>query len=231
MTQLKPIKLYGGVLGPNPAKTAIILEELNVPYENVYVPFDKLKTPEFEAVNPNGRVPAIEDPNTGITIWESGAIIQYLIDTYDKEHKLSFPAGTPEAYHAAQWLFFQVSGQGPYYGQVTWFERYHAERLPSAIDRYVNEVRRVSTVLDRWLETRQWLVGDRCTYADLAFIPWQVGIEAFVAKAYDPAKEFPHLAAWLERMKSREAVSKVLAEAAERRAALEKEGQLGPKRE
>ncbi|KAL2004693.1 hypothetical protein VTN00DRAFT_3221 [Thermoascus crustaceus] len=218
---LKPIKLYGGVLGPNPAKTAIILEELNIPYESVYIPLDELKTPIYESINPNGRLPAIEDPNTGLTIWESGAIVQYLVETYDKGHKLSFPAGTAEAYHTLQWLFFQVSGQGPYYGQAGWFSMYHPEKLPSAIDRYFNEARRVSRVLDRWLEEHEWLVGDKCTYADLAFVPWQTAIEGLFKEAYDPAKEFPHVAAWLERMKSRETVSRVLAESAERRAALQ----------
>lgn len=77
-------------------------------------------------------MPAIQDPNfgtDGITIWETGAIIEYLIERYDTEHKLSFPAGTAEAYHAKQWLFFQASGQGPYFGQVAFFKKFHHEQV------------------------------------------------------------------------------------------------------
>jgi glutathione S-transferase len=75
-----------------------------------------LKKPPFEKINVNGRVPAIEDPNTGITLWESGAIIEYLVDTYDKKLSLSFDT-SPEKYLVKQWLYFQMSGQGPYFGQ------------------------------------------------------------------------------------------------------------------
>lgn len=154
---MRPTKLYGGYLGPNPLKASFILSELDI--------F------EYEVINPNGRLPAIHDPNTGITIWESGAILEYILDTYDKEHKLSFAPGTKEFYQARQWLYYQVTGQGPYYGQVVWFKRYHAERVDSAVQRYVNEIKRVSKVLDEWLERREWLFGDKMSYADLAFVP------------------------------------------------------------
>jgi glutathione S-transferase len=117
-SELKPIVLWGGVMGPNPSKIGIILTELNIPFVSKYVPFDQVKGPEYVAVNPNGRLPAIQDPNKGITLWESGAIVEYLIAEYDHDHKLSFPARTVEDYHAKQWLYFQVSGQGPYYGQA-----------------------------------------------------------------------------------------------------------------
>ena len=117
-SELKPLTLWGGVLGPNPSKVGIILTELNVPFVNKYVRFTDVKGPEYVAVNPNGRLPAIEDPNKGFTLWESGAIIEYLVAEYDHDHSLSFPAGTVEDYHTKQWLHFQISGQGPYYGQA-----------------------------------------------------------------------------------------------------------------
>lgn len=218
-SDLKPIKLYGGVLGPNPKKVAIILEELNLPFEREYIDFANVKTPDYEAINPNGRLPAITDPNTGITLWESGAIIEYLISKYDKASKLSFPEGRTESYHVKQWFYFQVSGQGPYYGQAYWFKNTHPEKLQSAIDRYVKEIHRVSKVLDKWLEKREWLVGDKCTYADLAFIPWQTTVPFATGDAFDPVKEFPNVHAWMERMKGRPAVSKILQEADEKRAA------------
>jgi glutathione S-transferase len=110
---LKPIKVWGQG-GPNPPKVAMVLEELGIPYEIEPLPISEVKSPKYLAINPNGRLPAIQDPNTGITLWESGAIVEYLIETYDKEYKLSFPAGTTEYFHAKQWLFFQTTGQGPY---------------------------------------------------------------------------------------------------------------------
>ena len=181
-SQIHPIKLFGQ-RGPNPPKVAIILKELGLPFETVSVPFSDIKKPDYVAINPNGRLPAIYDPNTDITLWESGAIIEYLIERYDKNHQLSFAPGTPESYHTKQWLYFQTSGQGPYFGQCTWFTQYHSEQLPSAIERYTKEVNRVSAVLDGYLAQQKhkygaagdgpWLVGNKFSYADIAFIPWQ----------------------------------------------------------
>ena len=95
-----------------PWKPAIILEELGVPYETImHNEFDTLKTEDFFNINPNGKVPAIEDGNTGLNVWESGAIVEYLLDTYDKENKLSYTSGK-EKVEQKCWLHFQVSGQG-----------------------------------------------------------------------------------------------------------------------
>jgi glutathione S-transferase len=115
---------------------AIILEELNLPYEVVDVPWADIKGPEFTALNPNGRLPAIQDPNFSITLWESGAIIEYLMEKYDPKHKLSLEAGIHNSYLAKQWLFYQTTAQGPYYGQAAWFTKFHHEQLPSAKERY-----------------------------------------------------------------------------------------------
>src|ERR1700712_3125914 len=94
--QLKPIKLYGFGRTANPTKVAIVLEELGLAWENSPVSLADVKKPEYTAINPNGRLPSIQDPNTGLTLWESGAILEYLIETYDKERKFSFAPGTPE---------------------------------------------------------------------------------------------------------------------------------------
>ena len=101
---------------------------------------------------------------------ESNAIIEYLIDKYDKEHKISIPENDDQKYIQTQWLFFQASGQGPYFGQASWFLFYHEEKVPSAIDRYRKEVRRVLGVLESVLSKQDWLVGGRPTVADLSFI-------------------------------------------------------------
>ncbi|KAE8381614.1 glutathione S-transferase Ure2-like protein [Aspergillus bertholletiae] len=200
---MKPVKVYGGSFGPNPFKVCIILRELNIPYESEYIDFSELKTPQYEAINPNGRLPALFDPNTGITLWESGAIIEYLIENYDPNHQLSFPAGSAEAHHARQWLYFQATGQGPYYGQAVWFTRYHPEKVDSAVQRYVNEMRRVSRVLDQWLASREWLVGEKMSYADLAFVPWQNAARNMLGEHGFSETEFPNVRAWLARMNDR----------------------------
>ena len=207
---LKPIKIYGGSFGPNPLKVSIILRELGLPVEEIPTDFSDIKKPEYEALNPNGRLPTIQDPNTGITLWESGAIIEYLIETDDNSHRISFPPGTPEAHHARQFLHFQMSGQGPYFGQAIWFMRYHPERVQSALDRYVQEIRRVSGVLDRILSKQNWLVGEKLSYADLAFISWQnTARNALSAEGYNE-NDFPHLSTWLAIMNSRPVVKDLL---------------------
>jgi glutathione S-transferase len=92
-----------------------LLEELNVPYEHKFLDLSKIKSEPYESINPNGRVPAIEDPNTGVKIFESGAILEYLVETYDKEKKLSYESAQ-QKWSTKSWLHFQMSGQGPYFG-------------------------------------------------------------------------------------------------------------------
>ncbi|KLJ12019.1 hypothetical protein EMPG_12854 [Blastomyces silverae] len=228
MTQaIKPLLVHGTILGPNPLKVAIILRELNLPYTIDPVGIADVKKPAYTSINPNGRIPSLHDPNTGITVWESGAIIEYLVSAYDKERKLSFEPGTAEHWHSIQWLHFQMSGQGPYFGQAAWFQNYHPEKLPSAIARYENEIKRVCGVLDGWLagklgvegregKERQYLVGDKCSFADLAFIPWHAYVDKVIKKGsygadFEQAKDLPHLHAWMERIQSREGVKEVIA--------------------
>jgi glutathione S-transferase len=216
--QLQPIKLYGLGRTANPMKVAIILEELDLSYENVPVALADVKKPEYTAINPNGRLPSIEDPNTGITLWESGAILEYLIETYDKHRHFSFAPETPEFWHARQWLYFQTSGQGPYYGQLGWYKLFEHDPNPSAIERYTKEADRVSGVLDGWLAQEKgkhaksdgpWLVGNKLSYADISFIPWQHVMGVALADIYDQAK-FPHLQEWFDKIISRPAVQKAL---------------------
>jgi len=218
MSTLQPIKLYGKS-GPNPPKVALILAELGVPHEIDPIGFPDLKKPEFLAINPNGRMPAIHDPNTNLTLWESGAIVEYLIERYDKDHRFSFPTGSNEAALAKQWSYFQASGQGPYYGQAVWFTKFHPEPLPSAVERYVNEIRRVTGVLESVLSKQEkgsdgpWLVGGRLSYADLVFVPWQKVAERMIGEDKLQLDQFPVVKDWIERLTAREAVGKTLAAA------------------
>ncbi|RHZ43422.1 uncharacterized protein CDV56_101487 [Aspergillus thermomutatus] len=186
---MNPIILYGHRAGPNPRKVAM---------------------PAFERINPNGRVPAIEDSNTGITLWESGAIIEYLVERYDPSLTISFPPGSAESHHARQWLYFQSSGQGRYFGQAVWFRVHHPERIPSAVNRYVNEIRRVVGVLDRALEGRQYLVGGRLSYADISFVTWMEVVPWASDNGIELEREFPNVYAWLTRVKLRPGVRKIL---------------------
>lgn len=204
---MKSITLYGHHAGPNPKKVVMVLEELKIPYESELLEFPEMKQPAYEKINPNGRVPAIEDPNTGITLWESGAIVEYLVEKYDEKREISFQNGTPEYYHAKQWLHFQASGQGPYFGQAVWFQVHHKEQVQSAVDRYVNEIRRVSSVLNGILEGRKYLVGDKYSYADIVFVPWFEVVPWVAGDAIDLETDFPNVHVWLDRLKSHPAVS------------------------
>ena len=219
-SQIKPIKVWGQG-GPNPPKVAIILAELGLPHEIVPIQFSEVKKPDYLAINPNGRIPSIHDPNTGLTLWETGAIIEYLMERYDTEHRLSFAPGTPESYHAKQWLYFQVSGQGPYYGQAVWFKKYHPEQLPSAVERYIKEINRVTGVLDKYLAQQKeehggsdgpWLVGNKMSFADLAFVTWQGLLGRLFEKDEYDEENYPHVKEWIGKMMSREAAKTVLAQ-------------------
>jgi glutathione S-transferase len=194
----------------SPKKVTILMEELSIPYELNNVDISEIKNEPYISINPNGRLPAIEDPNTGITLWESGAIIQYLVEKYDKDEKLSYTKA-PEKYLLNQWLMFQVSGQGPYFGQAIWFTFFHAEQVPSAKERYVKEIERVTGVLDTWLQKHEYLVGDKCTYADLAFVPWYASARRIDAekKVFD-GKKYPAYEAWMDKLLSRPSVKKIM---------------------
>lgn len=214
---LKPIKLYWRNQVPNPSKVLIVLEELNLPYESSWVELDGLKQKPYTDVNPNGRVPAIVDPNHNITLWESGAIVQYLIDTYDKDNKISY-SSFPEKYLTQQWSYYQASGQGPYFGQAAWFNLFHekvyGESPESAKVRYGAEVKRVVGVLDSVLAKSEWLVGNKCTYADLAFTMWNMQIAFFMGSRTGEhawnSDEFPNFTRWQNACLSRDSVKKVL---------------------
>lgn len=193
-----------------------MLEELGLPYEIIDIPFSDVKNPEYTAINPNGRLPTIKDPNNNdIIVWESGAIIEYLLEKYDPEHKLGFTPGTPDSYHAKQYLFFQVSGQGPYFGQYAWFKKFHPEKVPSALQRYLGEIKRISGVLEGVLKAQKekqgggdgpWLVGNKYSYADLAFSSYYVVIPMVAAKEDLDLAEFPVVHDWIKRIVAREPV-------------------------
>ncbi|KAM0262594.1 hypothetical protein ACHAQJ_001639 [Trichoderma viride] len=206
------IEIWGHWGAPNPWKVCMVLEELELPYTIHKLEFSDVKKESYVKLNPNGRLPTIKDPNTGITLWESGAIIMYLIEQYD-DGKISFKSA-PEKYLTQQWLAFQISGQGPYFGQATWFARFHTEKLQSAIDRYVDEIFRVTEVLNSALEKNGtgWLVGNKLTYADLSFVTWASvgkGLLEELNRGSALAERYPKYMEWIKAMESRDAVKKI----------------------
>lgn len=189
---------------PNGWKITIMLEEVGLPYRLAPVDLsagEQLR-PEFLAISPNGRMPALTDPDgpggEPIAIFESGAILQYLGDKSGR----FYPAERRARSAVEQWLFWQCAGLGPMVGQAAHFN-YRAEKIPYAIERYTGEARRLYGVLDRRLGEAEHLAGDY-SIADMATWPW---IRGYKALGVDLA-EFPSLQAWFRRVGAREAVLK-----------------------
>jgi GSH-dependent disulfide-bond oxidoreductase len=168
LTSEKPYILYTAAT-PNGFKISIALEELGLPYEARALSFSKLeqKDPEYVKLNPNGRIPTLVDRQENFVIFESGAILLYLAQ---KTGKL-MPASTRAQSEVIQWLMFQMGGIGPMQGQANVFVRYFTEQLPSVIQRYQNETRRLFEVLDRRLAGREFIC-DVFSIADIATWPW-----------------------------------------------------------
>ncbi|KAF2119155.1 glutathione S-transferase [Lophiotrema nucula] len=192
---MKPVQIHMAPHGPNPWKVILILEELSIAYEVDLFRSDEVKTERYTTLNPNGRFPAITDPNTDLLLWETGAIILYLIEQSDTTKKISCDT-LKERNLCTQWLMFQAG----------WFIHLHAEKIPSAIDRYVGEIKRVLGVLESVLakDGKEWLVGDRVTFADLAFVSFNDRLNEILMVGNEKVFDgFPNVRAWHERMASR----------------------------
>jgi len=190
------IELYTATT-PNGRKVSIVLEELGLAYTTHALNLKAMeqKAPEFLAINPNGRIPALVDD--GFAVFESGAILLYLAE---KTGQL-LPADTQGRSRVIQWLMWQMGGLGPMQGQANVFFRYFPEKLQPAIDRYQNEVRRLFGVMDAQLATADYLAG-AYSIADIACYPW-------IAQADwsgVPLEPYPHLARWFATIGARPAV-------------------------
>ncbi|MDF2370552.1 MAG: glutathione binding-like protein [Rhizobiaceae bacterium] len=195
---------------PNGVKVAIALEEIGLPYEAhlANIMKDDQKTAEFLSLNPNGKIPALIDPDgfdgKPVGIFESGAILQYLAD---KTGKL-IPADPARRLECHQWLFFQMAGVGPMFGQYGHFYKFMADKIsdPYPTERYQNETKRLLAVLDQRLDGRQWIMGDDYTIADIATFPWVGTVRDF----YEAGEavglgDYTNVTAWLERCMARPA--------------------------
>ena len=195
---------------PNGHKITMFLEEAGLPYEIKPVNIgrgDQFK-PEYLKISPNNKMPAIvdTDPLGGgepLSIFESGAILLYLTEKAGK----FIPASIRERYVVMEWLFWQVGGLGPMLGQNHHFNRYAPEKIPYAIDRYVNETRRLYGVLDQRLAGRDFIAGSDYSIADMAAYPWIVPYEAQSMQL----KDFPNVQRWFERIGTRDATRRAYA--------------------
>ena len=192
-----------------------MLEELGLPYEAHAVNIGKNETwtPEFLSLNPNGKIPAIIDPDgpggKPLGLFESGAILLYLAE---KTGKL-LPADPARRYETIQWVFFQMAAIGPMFGQVGFFHKFAGREIEDKrpLERYRDESKRLLGVLETRLDGRAWIMGDDYTIADISMLGWVRNLIGFYEAGelvdYDSLKNVP---AWLERGLARPAVQRGL---------------------
>jgi len=201
---------------PNGVKISIALEELGLPYEAHLVDIlsNETQTPQFQSLNPNGKIPAIIDPDgpdgKPIGLFESGAILVYLAE---KTGRL-MPQDAAGRYATIQWVFFQMASVGPMFGQLGFFYKFAgkdvADKRP--LNRYVDESKRLLGVMQGHLKGRQWFMGDDYTIADIAHVGWVRGlIDFYGAGDLVGIDSFPDVQAWLKRALGRPATERGLA--------------------
>jgi GST-like protein len=209
------LQLYS-LATPNGVKVSIMLEETGLPYEvhRIDIMANENQLPEFLALNPNGKIPAIIDPDgpggEPLGLFESGAILMYLADKTGK----FIPVDPASRWETIQWVFFQMAAIGPMFGQVGFFHKFagreYEDKRP--LERYVAESQRLLGVLDARLDDRTWLMGDEYTIADIATVGWVRNLIGFYeARELVQFHRYPHVAAWLDRVLARPAVQRGLA--------------------
>jgi GST-like protein len=206
---------YYGLPTPNGVKVSIMLEETGLPYEVHLVDFAKgdQKSPEFLSLNPNGKIPAILDPNgpggAPFALFESGAILLYLAEKTGQ----FFPADPAGRWHAVQWLMFQMGGLGPMFGQLGFFNKFAGREWEDKrpLQRYAEEAKRLLSVMDTALEGKTWFLGDHYTIADISMLGWVRNLTTFYeARELVGFDDFRNVVAWLDRGLARSAVQRGL---------------------
>ncbi|EIL99598.1 glutathione S-transferase N-terminal domain-containing protein [Rhodanobacter sp. 115] len=209
------IQLYS-LNTPNGVKASIMLEETGLPYEAHLVDImkDESHLPEFLALNPNGKIPAMIDPDgpdgKALGLFESGAILMYLAEKSGK----FMPSDAAGRWETIQWVFFQMASIGPMFGQVGFFNKFagkaYEDKRP--LQRYATESQRLLGVLDGRLDGRDWIMGADYSIADIATLGWVNNLITFYeARELVQFDRFANVAAWLERGLARPAVQRGLA--------------------
>ena len=195
---------------PNGHKVTLFLEEAGIPHtlHGINIGKGEQFTPEFLAISPNNKMPAIVDnaPKDGsgsVALFESGAILLYLAEKTGQ----FLPTDAHGRNEVLQWLFWQVGGLGPMAGQTHHFRNYAPEKIPYAVDRYVNETNRLYGVLNKRLADRAFVAGEAYSIADMAIYPW---IVPFEAQGQDLA-EFPNVHRWFDAIAARRATARAYA--------------------
>jgi GST-like protein len=191
---------------PNGHKVHIMLEECGLKYRAhaVNIGAGEQFAPEFLAISPNNKIPAITDPDgpdgLPISLFESGAILLYLAGKTGR----FLPASTRAKYEVLQWLMFQMGGVGPMLGQAHHFRIYAPEKLPYAIERYTNEAKRLYSVMNKRLANSRYLGGNEYSIADIALFPW---MRSWKNQGIEWA-DHPHLKGWFDEIGARPAVQR-----------------------
>ena len=194
---------------PNGHKVHVMLEECGLPYRAIPVNIGTGAqfAPDFLAISPNNKVPAITDPDgpdgQPISLFESGAILLYLAGKTGR----FLPTGTRQRYEVLQWLMFQMGGLGPMLGQAHHFRIYAPEKLPYAVERYTNEAKRLYGVLDRRLAKSRYVGGTEYSIADIAVFPW---LRSWKNQGIDWV-DYPQLKGWFDEVAARPAVQRGVA--------------------
>jgi len=208
------IQLYS-LNTPNGVKVSIMLEETGLAYEPhlVDITRDESHTPAFLSLNPNGKIPAIIDPDgpggEPLALFESGAILLYLADKTGQ----FIPQDAARRWECIQWVFFQMASIGPMFGQVGYFNKFAGREIADKrpLDRYVAESQRLLEVLDARLQDRRWIMGDDYGIADIATLGWVDNLITFYeARELVGYDRLAHVPAWLDRGLARPAVARGL---------------------
>lgn len=206
------LQLYS-LATPNGQKASIMLEELGLDYDvhKIDISAGDQFTPEFLAINPNNKIPALIDPDgpggKSITLFESGAILIYLAEKYGR----FLPSDAARRYHTIQWLMFQMGGIGPMFGQLGFFHRFAGREIedPRPKTRYVDESKRLLNVLDQQLAGKEWIMGDEYTIADIAIFPWVNILSGFyAAEAIVGLHNYPEVNRVMQNFLARPAVQR-----------------------
>ncbi|HSI45455.1 MAG TPA: glutathione S-transferase N-terminal domain-containing protein [Methylophilus sp.] len=198
---------------PNGRKISIMLEELGVDYEVSPVDLGKLEqySPEFAAISPNNKIPAIVDREAGkkdVLIFESGAILTYLAE----KHGQFLPAEGQARYTTFEWLHWQTSALGPMLGQLGFFAVRSEEKAPLAISRFTEEADRLLNVMDKQLQTNTYLAGNEYSIADIASYAWTLAATQYLKDVLkDSLATKPALHRWLQTVGERPAVQRGMA--------------------